>query len=498
MHDHIGDGPHPRMTLFSPYARLQEHASRGADAQAIVSGEFILTYGDLLERVSEFAAWLLDNGFIPGETTGICIRDEIGHLICAMALMCLGSPQMSLGAHEKRTTKRALIDKVGVTQLVVERADDWMDGVRTLVAPLDNRAAMAVAPKRAAAGFFAAQKLESVAVYQNTSGSTNIPKTFGLALERLLILSTRFAEDPKERRGLRTGSIEFDAHRLHRLCSLLAGNACIFLHHFNLRNLISLCERAEVTTIHIGGSRLAALIRSGADFSGRLPPFTAVQTGGMRVPGRLRQEIKRALTDNLWVSYATSEVGVISIATPEQHDDYPEGVGFPSKWVTVEIVGVRGEAIAPGEIGQIRVRKPGMARAYITEPRKASNFQDGWFYPRDLISQGDGAPLVFHGRTDDVMILNGINIFPTAIEDALESHPDVQEAIAYPIKSRIHGEIPAAAVVLKDGVQSRNVSHLLGHCRNVLGIRAPRRIVVIDCIPRNAAGKPLRRELAVS
>jgi acyl-CoA synthetase (AMP-forming)/AMP-acid ligase II len=94
--------------------------------------------------------------------------------------------------------------------------------------------------------------------------------------------------------------------------------------------------------------------------------------------------------------------------------------------------------------------------------------------------------------------LNGINIFPGAIEDALEAHPDVEEAVAYPIKSRVHGEIPVAAVVLKADAERRDPSHLLEYCRSSLGVRSPRRIVCVDSIPRNQAGKPLRRELASS
>jgi acyl-CoA synthetase (AMP-forming)/AMP-acid ligase II len=93
------------------------------------------------------------------------------------------------------------------------------------------------------------------------------------------------------------------------------------------------------------------------------------------------------------------------------------------------------------------------------------------------------------------MILNGINVFPSAIEDTLESHVDVQEAVAYSLKSRVHGEIPVAAVVLRPQARARTPDHLLDFCRQSLGIRGPRQIVVVDRIPRNAAGKPLRREL---
>ena len=121
---------------------------------------------------------------------------------------------------------------------------------------------------------------------------------------------------------------------------------------------------------------------------------------------------------------------MISIASPDQHDDFPEGVGFPEINVTVEIVRPDDELAVPGEIGQIRVRKSGMAGEYITEAHGCSNFEKGWFYPRDLISKREGEPLIFHGRADDVMILNGINVYPSAIEDTLESHPDVKEAVA--------------------------------------------------------------------
>jgi acyl-coenzyme A synthetase/AMP-(fatty) acid ligase len=203
--------------------------------------------------------------------------------------------------------------------------------------------------------------------------------------------------------------------------------------------------------------------------------------------------LRDALTDNLWVLYATSEVGMISRASPDQHDTFPEGVGFPADGVTVEILDANGERVAPGEIGEIRVRKPGFFQGYMGET--SENFADGWFYPRDLVSMRQGEPLIFHGRADDVMILNGINIYPTAIEDVLEAQPGVVEAVAYPVKSRIHGEIPVAAVVLKEDARC-NPAELLDRCRAALGVRAPRQIFVVESLPRNASGKVLRRVLA--
>jgi len=486
------------MQCLSPYTALQELTSRQPNHEAIVFDDMTVTYGELLERITNFAGWLLHNGFEPGQATGLCIRDEIAHIEAALAVLCLDTAQMSLGSHESGATRRALARRVGVTQVIVEKQEDWMEGLRTIMMPLSDPRNIRGAPAVALGDLFPGRSVDSIGIYQNTSGSTNVPKTFGITLERLLLLSKRYYADPKERRSLRTGSIEFDAHRLHRLGLLFAGKSSLFLRQVSLRTLTNFCERAEVTALHMGAYKLASLVRSEGQTGGRLPSFTTVHTGGLRVPGPLRKDLKRVLTDNLYVLYATSEIGMISRATPDQHDSFPEGVGYPAAGVTLEIVDPNGEQFAPGEIGQIRVRKAGAPEDYIAEPGLRSNFQDGWFYPRDLVSYRPGEPLIFHGRADDVMILNGINIFPSAIEDTLESHHDVQEAVAFAIKSRIHGEIPVAAVVLKDTAKIRDAAHLLDFCRQALGIRAPREVVVVDSIPRNSAGKPLRRELAGS
>ena len=296
------------MQHFSPYAAFQELAARQPEHQAIVFDDLSISYGEFAERVGACAGWLLRESFVPGEVAGICIRGEVSHLVVSMALLWLDTPQISLGSHESGTTKRALADKVGLTQLIAERQESWMDGLRTIVLPSAGssamRASFAGLPGNACRG----RTINSVAVYQNTSGSTNVPKTFGFSLERLLILAKRYAGDAKERRTLRTGSIEFDASRLHRLGLLFAGNSNLFLRHLSLRGLIEFCGRAEATAVHMGGYKLGALVRSEAAVE-RLPSDTTVHTGGARVPGHLRQDIKRVLTDNLYVLYATSEVG---------------------------------------------------------------------------------------------------------------------------------------------------------------------------------------------
>ncbi|HEY8264600.1 MAG TPA: AMP-binding protein, partial [Methyloceanibacter sp.] len=106
--------------------------------------------------------------------------------------------------------------------------------------------------------------------------------------------------------------------------------------------------RAEVSSIQIGAYRLGSLLGNQTSAAQRLPDFTRIVAGGTRLPGPLRDKVRTVLTDNLWVSYATSEVAGISLATPEQHSLYPERVGFPLAGVSVEIVDENDAAIAPG------------------------------------------------------------------------------------------------------------------------------------------------------
>jgi long-chain acyl-CoA synthetase len=481
-----------RMQYVSPYAALEKIASDQPEADAIIIDDTRLSHSEMLRRITHCAGWLSVNGVMPGEVTGICVRDEINHLVCAMALLCMGTPQISLGLHETDETKRRLARKVGATKLIVEKIEPWMTGLRTVVVP---RGEIAHAPGAAGSELFCASLVAAVAVYMTTSGTTNVPKAFDLSYGRLITSANRYMADPKERRSLRPGSVEFDAVRLNRVCSLLAGNTCVGFHQYGLDRLASICERESVSVLRVGPYQLASLLRSCTSAS-RLPPATAILVSGARVCGALRKQVQAEISENLWVQYATSETGLISTAAPQQHDAFPEGIGFPEQGVSVEIVGSEGETISTGEVGHVRIRKDTMTAGYMAEPDACAKFQEGWFYPGDLLSREGDGPLIFHGRADDVMILDGVNVFPSAIEDALESLPGVLEAVAFPIKSRVHGEIPAAAVVLSGRAAAEEISGILSYCQQLLGIRAPRQIRVVSTIPRNAAGKPLRRELA--
>jgi long-chain acyl-CoA synthetase len=163
--------------------------------------------------------------------------------------------------------------------------------------------------------------------------------------------------------------------------------------------------------------------------------------------------------------------------------------------VRVEIVDSQLEKVGTDEIGHILVKSPGIVPGYLNNPEAtAQSFRDGWFNPGDMASRSASGAIFLHGRADDMMMFDGIKIYPAEIERVLLGHPAVAEAAAYPIYSVRHQHLPVAAVILKTPATEDD---LLAHCRSWLGSKAPVTIRILENLPRNAAGKVLKRELIV-
>ncbi len=229
---------------------------------------------------------------------------------------------------------------------------------------------------------------------------------------------------------------------------------------------------------------------------GRLPPRTALLLSGARGSASLRRQMLEQVCDAVSVTYSMQECGSLARVTERDVAEVTETVGRPHPSVEIEVVDAEGAPVPRGEPGRIRVRVPGMATGYLDDERaNAAHFRDGWFEPGDLVSFTPEGALVVHGRADDVMNLGGIKVAPFEIERALERHPAVKAVAAFPMPSAVHGEIPLCAVELVDGARV-DERELARYARDALGLRAPRRVMIVDAMPATPQGKVDRRRLA--
>lgn len=464
------------------FEAISSHA-RASPAKAAVVAAESLSYRALEDRVVDAHRRLSAAGLEPSSIAGISIADEVEHFVATLGLLRLGCRQITLATFDSEELRQKLSSRVGVTHVLTLDANS----------PGDSWVVTRRADRPAPPSAFDDSTREG-SIFLKTSGTTGDVNIVEFSQAQLAAQAARHAEYADERL-LRLAAIEHNNSKRHRLYCVYAGGTNVFRFDTQL-GVPAFCARQDVTCLDISRLHAADLIEQAAH-SPSVPLLGNIRlrTGGSAVPGALRKELQSLVTPALFVRYAATECGAIAMAGPLDHTE-EDAVGVPLPGVTVEIVDDKQRRISDGEVGEIRLRAEGMASGYAgnaadTEKR----FRDGWFYPGDVGSLSEAGVLFVRGRKDDMMILNGLNIFPAELERALESHPAVRAAAALAIPSRVHGQIPVAAVELaQEG--SASVAELQRFAREHLALRAPRKIIILPALPRNPQGKLMRRELA--
>ncbi|HEU5434481.1 MAG TPA: AMP-binding protein, partial [Thermomicrobiales bacterium] len=167
------------------------------------------------------------------------------------------------------------------------------------------------------------------------------------------------------------------------------------------------------------------------------------------------------------------------------------GQPLPATEVRIEADG----RLAPtGEIGEIAIRGQTLFRGYLHQTSSSLD-ADGWFRTGDLGRIGADGHLFVLDRRDDLIVSGGENVYPAEIEAALLRHPDLVEATVVAMPDDRWGAVPAAFVVARRGSAPR-VDDLIHFCRSQLATyKCPRRIMLVDSLPRTASGKLRRRTL---
>jgi acyl-CoA synthetase (AMP-forming)/AMP-acid ligase II len=452
--------------------RLLRHASVLADHSAVVTEGFTLSYRDLFHCVATSVLGLKNAGFAEADVVGISLDNEVENLIASLGLMAIGASQITLSTHDSALLQTTLAERAGVKKVLRDFDQAWL---KPGTSQVDQHL-----PDASIAGV----------VYFKTSGTTGEINIVPLTENQMAKQAARNAEYATERL-LRLASIEHNNSKRHRLYCLWAGGTNVFRPKRASFSVIDFVLTQNVTCLDV--SMMHAADIASLDGADKLCGVK-LRTGGSAIPFGLRRRIEENVTRNLYVRYAATECGSISMARPGEHDE-AEGSGVILDGVVLEIVNDGDERMDVGEKGQIRLRAPGIATCYVNSPGDtAKRFRDGWFYPGDVGYIGKNGALIVHGRSDDMFILNGVNIFPVEIERILESHPDVSCAAALGLPSQVHGHIPVAAVEMKKSART-SPSELRNFARAALGLRAPRRILVLESLPRNPQGKITRRAL---
>ncbi|MBB5953780.1 acyl-CoA synthetase (AMP-forming)/AMP-acid ligase II [Saccharothrix tamanrassetensis] len=211
------------------------------------------------------------------------------------------------------------------------------------------------------------------------------------------------------------------------------------------------------------------------------------------MPPRVARQLKEAMP-NAEVSnaYAQSEA-VPAIVMGVCDPDRPMAVGKPAKGTELLIADERGEAVAPGELGEVWMRSPAPKRLYLDEELNRQVHRDGWTRTRDLGRVGPDGELLLFDRMVDAIATGGRLVSSLEVEAAVYDHPKVREAAVIGLPDPDLGRAVTAVVVAEGGLTQAELSEFL--TGRLEPHQLPTRVHSVESLPRGGTGKVLKFRL---
>ena len=220
-----------------------------------------------------------------------------------------------------------------------------------------------------------------------------------------------------------------------------------------------------------------------------LSSLRVVMASGSAMSPDLRRAAMDLFGDVLYDLYGSTEVGWVTIATPEDMAKHEKTVGKPVPGTEVAVFSKTGEKLGPDEIGELYIKSNILFEGYTSGETKDE--REGYMSIGDLGRLDEDGYLFVEGRADDMVVVGGENVYPVEIEEIIEGMPGVKEAAVLGVADDEYGEVLAAFVV---GDVSED--EVIKTCKDELAsYKVPKRVTTLDELPRTSTGKVVKRHL---
>jgi acyl-CoA synthetase (AMP-forming)/AMP-acid ligase II len=288
------------------------------------------------------------------------------------------------------------------------------------------------------------------------------------------------------------------------LTYLAAGATVVLMPGFTPQRALAAVEGHRATHMWMVPQMLRFMLQAKASHGTDLSSLREILYGAAPMPLDVYADAVQRLGCGFRQVYGMTEVGGPFVTLgPEEHPApgdvtarIPCGRVVPG--MSARAVDEGGRDMPCGEIGEIVVRGPGLMQGYWNDPEATREITlDGWIRTGDLGFVDEQGRISLVDRTKDVIIRAGQNVYPSEIERALMTHPAVRDTAVVGMPDEDYGEVPLAYVVLEAGADA-GTAELLAHVAGLLApYKRPRRVEFIEQVPRNPAGKIIKKLLRV-
>nr|WP_083759998.1 AMP-binding protein [Rubrobacter xylanophilus] len=491
---------------------FHDTATRVPGHTALTIDNEMISHGDLDRSAARIGGWLRSRGIGQGERVVLCGGNSLNFVMAYLGILRAGAVVVPAGATLTERELRHLVEDSGATcalgygdalkkLVAISRGDYEL----RLVVALEERTTSAVPclqqvisegeplePENAGG--------DETALLAYTSGTTGRPK--GVPLSHANLLSSIRAV----MRAWRWCENDVLVHALplshqHGLggvhASLLAGARAVVHSKFDPGRLCAAIESESATVLFAVPAIYERLVEWEGIRDVNFSSLRLAVSGSAALSPELAHRVSAVLGRDVLERYGSTESG-LSVSNPYDGPRKFGSVGLPLPGTELAIVDDHGCCMPPGNAGEIVLRGPQVFSGYwnLPDATRDSFYPGGWFRTGDIgrVDPGDGY-LTITGRSKELIISGGLNVYPREVELVLESHPAVDRAAVVGVPSERWGEEVVAFVVPAQG-NMVDSSKLASHVREHLsGYKCPKRFLKIDELPRNEVGKVLRNEL---
>ncbi|MEU2562952.1 acyl-CoA synthetase [Streptomyces longispororuber] len=483
---------------------LRRSARRTPDRTAVRYGDRAWTYAELDDAVSRAARVLRESGLAPGDRVGAYAHNSDAYLIGFLACSRAGLVHVPVNQNLTGDDLAYIVRQSGSGLVLADPglAPRLPDGTRVL--PLRDTAdslltRLATAPPYDGEG----PATHDLAQLLYTSGTTALPRGAMMTHSALVheYVSAAHALDLKDTdRPLHSLPLYHSAQmHVFLLPYLAVGAENTILDAPDATRILDLVAAGRADSLFAPPTVWIGLSQHPEFATRDLSALRKAYYGASIMPVPVLEKLRARLPGLAFYNcFGQSEIGPLAtVLGPGEHEGRMDSCGRPVLFVEAKVVDDSGKEVPDGTQGEVVYRSPQLCEGYWDKPEEtAEAFRGGWFHSGDLAVRDAEGYFTVVDRVKDVINSGGVLVASRQVEDALYTHPGVAEAAVIGLPDPRWIEAVTAVVVRGAAAPDVTEADLIAHARTRLAsFKAPKRVLFVDELPRNASGKILKREL---
>ncbi len=271
-------------------------------------------------------------------------------------------------------------------------------------------------------------------------------------------------------------------------CALLGGSRVIFMARYDVATVM---QKLPESTVMMGVPTFYTRLLERTEFTREIcANMRLFISGSAPLLAETHREFEARTGHRILERYGMTETGMIT-SNPYDGERLAGTVGYPLPGISVRVADDRGKELPRGEAGVLEITGPNVFKGYWQMPEKtAEEFRDdGWFITGDIAVLSDDGRVTIVGRAKDLIISGGFNVYPKEIESAIDDLPGVKESAVIGVPHPDFGEGVVAVVVADGSAQISEASVVAALSGRLARFKQPKRVFVVDELPRNTMGK---------